>query len=109
MRHDPRHFSISPDQTTFRADGKGGFFGCAPFVQAVEQGTPFLETIKHPWPNPKTIAALAHLPGADNTTRACCIVTGSGMKEMDYYRKLVPEPVRIPPTLEAVAEAIGKV
>ena len=32
---------------------------------------------------------------------------GNGMKEMDYYRKLVPEPVRIPPTLEAVAAAIG--
>jgi threonine synthase len=139
--------------------------GCAPFVRAVEEGTPFLETLKHPWPNPKTIAggiaddiifdghtvlpavrttngaaiavddpaimegahilardegllceltcagvipALAHLPGADKNTRACCVVTGNGLKEMDYYRKLVPEPVRIPPTLEAVEEALGR-
>ncbi|MBW7866603.1 MAG: threonine synthase [Candidatus Hydrogenedens sp.] len=30
--------------------------GCAPFVKAVEEGTPFLETLKRPWPNPKTVA-----------------------------------------------------
>lgn len=30
--------------------------GCAPFVKAIEEGTPFLETLEHPWPNPKTIA-----------------------------------------------------
>ena len=139
--------------------------GCAPFKKAIDEGTPFLETLKHPWPNPKTIAggiaddiifdghtvlpavrttngaaiavddpaieegarilardegllceltcagviaALARLPGADKNTRVCCIVTGSGMKEMDFYRSQVPEPVRISPTLEAVAAAIDK-
>jgi len=138
--------------------------GCAPFVKAVEEGTPFLETLQHPWPNPKTIAggiaddiifdghavlpavrtthgaaiavddpaieegarilardegllceltcagviaALGFLPDANTDTRVCCVVTGSGMKEMDYYRKQVPEPARIPPTLEAVAAAMG--
>ncbi len=30
--------------------------GCAPFVKAIEQNTPFLETLAHPWPNPRTIA-----------------------------------------------------
>ena len=30
--------------------------GCPPFVKAIEEGTPFLETLKHPWPDPKTIA-----------------------------------------------------
>ena len=30
--------------------------GCAPFVKAIEQDTPFLETLEHPWPDPKTIA-----------------------------------------------------
>ncbi|HUW62362.1 MAG TPA: threonine synthase [Candidatus Bathyarchaeia archaeon] len=30
--------------------------GCAPLKQAIESGASFLETLKHPWPNPKTIA-----------------------------------------------------
>ncbi len=30
--------------------------GCPPFVEAVEKNTPFLETLKTPWPNPHTIA-----------------------------------------------------
>ena len=30
--------------------------GCAPLVQAIDEGTPFLETLEYPWPNPKTIA-----------------------------------------------------
>lgn len=30
--------------------------GCAPLVKAVAEGMPFLETLKHPWPNPQTIA-----------------------------------------------------
>lgn len=30
--------------------------GCAPLIQAIKRGTPFLETLKHPWPDPKTIA-----------------------------------------------------
>ena len=137
--------------------------GCAPFVQAVAAGTPFLETLKHPWPNPKTVAggiaddiifdghtvlpavrttggaaiavddedimagartlardegllceltcagvipALGRLPGAGKDTRVCCVVTGNGLKEMDYYRGLVPEPPRIAPTLAALERAL---
>jgi threonine synthase len=30
--------------------------GCAPLKQAIESGSSFLDTLKHPWPNPKTIA-----------------------------------------------------
>lgn len=30
--------------------------GCAPLKKAVDEGTPFLETLEHPWPNPKTVA-----------------------------------------------------
>ncbi len=30
--------------------------GCAPFKKAVDENTPFLETLKNPWPNPKTVA-----------------------------------------------------
>lgn len=30
--------------------------GCAPMVKAIEEGASFLDTLKNPWPNPKTIA-----------------------------------------------------
>jgi len=30
--------------------------GCAPLKTAIDAGIPYLETLKHPWPNPKTIA-----------------------------------------------------
>lgn len=30
--------------------------GCAPLIDAINQNTPFLETLEHPWPDPKTIA-----------------------------------------------------
>lgn len=30
--------------------------GCAPLKKAIDEGMSFLETLKHPWPNPKTIA-----------------------------------------------------
>ncbi|MBI3117611.1 MAG: threonine synthase, partial [Candidatus Hydrogenedentes bacterium] len=30
--------------------------GCAPLKQAMDEDTPFLETLRHPWPNPKTVA-----------------------------------------------------
>jgi len=30
--------------------------GCAPLKTAMDAGMPYLETLKHPWPNPKTIA-----------------------------------------------------
>lgn len=30
--------------------------GCAPLQQAIEENLPFLETLKRPWPNPKTVA-----------------------------------------------------
>jgi threonine synthase len=31
-------------------------FGCAPLKKAIEAGTRYLDTLKDPWPNPKTIA-----------------------------------------------------
>lgn len=30
--------------------------GCAPLKKAIDHGTPFLETLREPWPNPKTVA-----------------------------------------------------
>lgn len=30
--------------------------GCAPLIQAIEQNERFLDTLKHPWPNPRTVA-----------------------------------------------------
>jgi threonine synthase len=30
--------------------------GCAPLKKAIDEGTPYLDTLEHPWPNPQTIA-----------------------------------------------------
>ena len=30
--------------------------GCAPLIMAIDKGMGYLETLEHPWPNPKTIA-----------------------------------------------------
>ncbi len=30
--------------------------GCAPLKKAIDEGTPFLETLEDPWPNPETVA-----------------------------------------------------
>ncbi len=137
--------------------------GCAPVKQAIAMGTPFLETLKTPWPNPKTIAggiaddiifdghtvlpairttngvaptvtddeiiagelllastegilcepscavviaALNQVPRNGNDTRVCCIITGTGIKDLDAIRNLVAPPVPIPCALEAVERQV---
>jgi threonine synthase len=136
--------------------------GCAPLVDAIRDRTPFLETLKRPWQNPKTvaggiaddilfdghtvlpairstdgtaiavddeeilegqrilatregllceptcavvIAALKHLPEITERTRVCCVLTGSGTKDLDALRGRIPQPPRIEPSLEALRAA----
>jgi len=138
--------------------------GCAPVKLAIDQGTPFLETLKHPWPNPKTIAggiaddiifdghtvlpairstnglapvvtddeiiagelllasnegilcepscavviaALNQLPKNETPSRVCCVVTGTGIKDLDAIRNYVASPITIPGTLEAVDKQVN--
>jgi threonine synthase len=138
--------------------------GCAPLRDAIDRGASFLDTLKRPWPNPKTIAggiaddvlfdghtvlpairttrgaaiavtddaiiegeltlastegilcepssavviaALSHLPDAGPDTSVCCIVTGSGIKDLDVLRDRVPVPALIPPRLAALRDALG--
>jgi len=139
--------------------------GCAPFVRAIETGQSFLETLEHPWPEPRTIAggiaddilfdghtalpavrttdgaaiavddtaildaemtlasmegvlcepssavtvaALPRLPGVTERTRVCCVITGSGAKDLDAIRDRGAEPVTIEPSLPALMEAVGE-
>ena len=135
--------------------------GCAPLKTAIDGGIPYLETLKHPWPNPKTIAggiaddilfdghtalpairttrgaaiavedseiaaaqrmlaetegllceptaavviaALRHLPDADAQARVCCVVTGTGLKDL---AALAPPEVRtIEPSLAALEKVL---
>ncbi|MCX5769576.1 MAG: threonine synthase, partial [Candidatus Hydrogenedentes bacterium] len=138
--------------------------GCAPLKQAIESGARFLETLKHPWPNPKTIAggiaddilfdghtvlpairttggaaiavdddatlaglrqmavqegllceptsavtvaALTRLPGAGPKTRVCCVITGSGAKDLPAAQSHAPEPLRIGPSLDELDRALA--
>lgn len=138
--------------------------GCAPVKQAIDKGTPFLETLKNPWPNPKTIAggiaddiifdghtvlpairttnglapvvtddeiiagelllasaegilcepscavviaALNQLPRNGRDTRVCCVITGTGIKDLDAIRNHVTPPVKIPATLKAVDQQVN--
>ena len=135
--------------------------GCAPLKAAIDAGMPYLETLKHPWPNPKTIAggiaddilfdghtvlpairttggvaiavedseivaaqqtlaemegllceptaavviaALDHLPEIDESTRVCCVVTGSGMKGLSALT--TPVVKNIEPSLDAMESAL---
>lgn len=135
--------------------------GCAPLKLAVDTGMPYLETLKHPWPNPKTIAggiaddilfdghtvlpairttggvaiavedseivaaqrtlaktegllceptaavviaALNHLPDINESTRVCCVVTGSGMKDLSALT--TPAAKTIGPSLDALESAL---
>lgn len=137
--------------------------GCAPFVVAIEQGQTFLETLKTPWPNPKTIAggiaddiifdghtvlpairetggravavdddaiiagelelaqtegllceptcavvaaALAHVPKEGNP-RVCCIMTGTGIKDLDAIAGDVRSPIQTGATLAAIDAALA--
>ena len=138
--------------------------GCAPLKKAIDEGTPYLETLKHPWPNPKTvaggiaddflfdghtvlpairttdglalavdddailsgevllassegllveptcavvIAALEQLAERARGQRVCCLLTGTGIKELPAIAERVPAPVRIAPSLDALGEVVG--
>ena len=134
--------------------------GCAPLTKAIDHGTRYLDTLKDPWPNPKTIAggiaddilfdghtalpairttngaaiavdddailaaqrtlareegllceptsavviaALQHLPDVGASTRVCCVVTGSGLKDLT----VISAPVTtIEPRLDALKKAL---
>ena len=137
--------------------------GCAPLKQAFAEDTPFLETLAHPWPNPKTVAggiaddilfdghtvlpairttdgtalavddpeieqglrtlaqtegllcelttavipaALPHLARQAPGARVCALLTGNGIKELPYLTRNAPEPLRVPPSIEAIAKAV---
>ena len=139
--------------------------GCAPVPQAMAEGWSFLESLKHPWPNPNTIAggiaddiifdghtvlpairttggtaiavdddairaglyrlareegilceltcavviaALAHIPEVDANSRVCCLITGSGIKELPWLTAHAPETPLVAPDLQAIAEAAGQ-
>lgn len=51
-------------------------------------------------------AALAQLPGADERSRVCCLLTGNGIKDLGYLSGRAPEPARIPATLDALEAAL---
>ncbi len=134
--------------------------GCAPLVKALKEAKDYLDTLKDPWPNPKTIAggiaddilfdghtalpAIRCTGGAafavpDEATcaaqkmlaeeegllceltsavvfaalekmvdriageRVCCIMTGSGFKELAQMMENAPMPPVIPPDINALA------
>ncbi|MBI5092805.1 MAG: pyridoxal-phosphate dependent enzyme [Candidatus Hydrogenedentes bacterium] len=137
--------------------------GCAPLKKAIDEGTPYLETLNEPWPNPKTIAggiaddilfdghtvlpalrttngaaiavddpeiirgelalassegilceptcavviaALEHLPLKNSGARVCCIITGSGIKDLPALQGHVAPPKRIGASLSALESAL---
>jgi threonine synthase len=140
--------------------------GCAPLKRAIDNGTAYLDTLKDPWPNPKTIAggiaddilfdghtalpairrtngaalvvddaeilevqralatregllceptaavavaALRRLPDVGPRSRVCCVLTGSGIKDLAALQAQLPPPVTIPPSLDALERVLGNV
>ncbi|MBX7256955.1 MAG: threonine synthase [Candidatus Hydrogenedentes bacterium] len=138
--------------------------GCAPLKTAIEENQCFLDTLKTPWPNPKTvaggiaddilfdghtalpairtsngvavavddeaiidaelalagsegilcdpcsavtIAALSKLPDTTPDTRVCCVITGTGMKDLGVLQNRVAEPKTIEPSLDALRKALS--
>jgi threonine synthase len=49
-----------------------------------------------------TIAALKHLPDAGPETTVCCVLTGTGIKDLDVLADAVPPAPTVEPTLEAL-------
>ena len=139
--------------------------GCAPLVAAINEKTPFLETLKHPWPNPYsiaggiaddiifdghtalpairtthgaaiavtdeeiiqgelelasregilcepcsavTIAALKYLPDVTPETSICCILTGSGIKDLPAIQDHVRKPIPCEANVDALARVVGE-
>ncbi len=54
------------------------------------------------------IAALPQLAEAARGQRVCCVLTGSGIKELPWLTAHAPEPPRIAPEIDAVAAALEK-
>ncbi len=54
------------------------------------------------------IAGLEHLPDLTPDSTVCCLLTGNGVKDLDAIRPHVGEPVRIDPTLDALAREVGE-
>jgi len=52
------------------------------------------------------MAALDKLPDAGPETTVCCIVTGTGIKDLDIIRSLVAQPQRIEPSLPILKAAL---
>jgi len=139
--------------------------GCAPLKKAIANNTSFLDTLKDPWPYPKTvaggiaddilfdghtalpairttngaaiavddseiiaaeialaqsegilcdpcsactIAALPHLPDINSNIRVCCIITGTGMKDLAVLDGHLPSVIDVAPTLDAVHAVLGR-
>jgi threonine synthase len=138
--------------------------GCAPLKQAVDYGTAYLDTLRHPWPNPQTIAggiaddilfdghtvlpairttggcvvaveddalvagihrlartegllcelttgvvmpALEELARANQGARVCAVLTGSGLKDVNYFARALPEAPLIAPSIAALEGVLG--
>lgn len=138
--------------------------GCAPLKKAIDNGASFLDTLKDPWPNPKTIAggiaddilfdghtvlpairttngaaiavsddeiiraeialaqsegilcdpcsacsvaALRHIPGINEQTSICCIITGTGIKDLAAIADQVPPASMIDVSLDAVRNVLN--
>lgn len=52
------------------------------------------------------VAALAHLPGAGPDTRVCCVLTGTGIKDLPVLEGHVDEPRPVAGDLEAIRNAV---
>ncbi|MCC6699240.1 MAG: threonine synthase [Candidatus Hydrogenedentes bacterium] len=54
------------------------------------------------------IAALKHLRPESGSNRVCCIVTGTGIKDLEVLRGRVNEPIQIAPNLPDLAKVLGE-
>ena len=54
------------------------------------------------------IAALRHLPDVGPDSRVCCVLTGSGIKDLAAIQEHVARPARIDVSLDALACAVNR-
>jgi threonine synthase len=54
------------------------------------------------------LAALAHLPLMDTGTTVCCIVSGSGLKDLGRLAEAAAPVPKIPATLEALQQVLDR-
>jgi threonine synthase len=138
--------------------------GCAPLKKAIDNDTPYLDTLKEPWPNPHSVAggiaddilfdghtvlpairrtngaaiavtddeiiegelllassegvlcepstavvvaALKYLPGVTQSSRICCIISGTGIKDLPAIQDRVRTPARCKADIAEIARAVG--